>query len=122
MSIPLIELGDIGAVDFDGTLCEHKFPDIGREYHKVITACKQFREDGGKLILWTCREGEDLQVAIDWCKQRGLEFDAENENIDPEYCKEHGFAQRKIVANWYLDDRGIGTRWLFPFADEDRGY
>ena len=45
MFTELIEIGDIGAVDFDGTLCEHKFPSIGFPHHRIIQACKKFRED-----------------------------------------------------------------------------
>ena len=95
------------AVDFDGTLCAHEFPHIGSADIDLIRALKEHRKDGCYLILWTCREGQFLQEAVDWCAKYGLEFDAVNENIDPDYCKRNNFAERKIVANLYVDDRGM---------------
>ena len=93
------------AVDFDGTLCEHKFPEIGAANIHLIVRLIRFRQQGGKLILWTCREGKHLAHAIAWCKEHGLEFDAVNDNVTPEYCERHNFAQHKVVAHIYIDDR-----------------
>ncbi len=72
------------AVDFDGTLCENKWPEIGDPYPGVIAFCLGQRMTGSKLILWTCRQGKELQAAIDWCRQFHLTFDAVNENL-PEH-------------------------------------
>ena len=71
----------IYAVDFDGTLCTNAWPDIGEPNIAFIRHFRELREQGHKLILWTCREGEALQRAIDWCADYGLGFDAHNENL-----------------------------------------
>lgn len=95
------------AVDFDGTLCENKFPEIGRPNKDMLRYIKNRQRNGCKIILWTCRAGERLVNAVDWCKERGLEFDAVNENL-PEIIEWFGSDTRKIYANMYIDDKAYG--------------
>lgn len=92
------------AVDFDGTLFTEEFPNIGKPIWKVIRWCKEQKAAGNILILWTCREGEDLEEAVQSCKDVGLEFDYINENV-PERIQRYGSDCRKIGADIYLDDR-----------------
>lgn len=94
------------AVDFDGTLCKNAWPEIGEPYGYMISSIKQFREDGYKIILWTCREGDDLEKALSWCAERGLMFDAVNDNLE-ETKKFFGGNSRKIVADYYVDDKAM---------------
>lgn len=93
------------AVDFDGTLCTHAFPEIGHINQAVFDGVVKLKKDGHRVILWTCREEVHLKKAVDWCEINGLLFDAVNENI-PEN-KGLPFATRKIYADKYLDDRNI---------------
>jgi len=93
------------ASDFDGILCQHRFPEIGEPFMSIINKLIQFKKDGNQLILWTCREGHYLQEAIKWCKEKGLEFDAINENVPD--LKNKDFAIRKVYADIYLDDRNM---------------
>ena len=52
------------AVDFDGTLCENKWPEIGEPNTKLIGYLIEMRKTfGAKIILWTCRVGEMLDKA-----------------------------------------------------------
>lgn len=92
------------AVDFDGTLCADKYPDIGHPNSLMIAVLIDARKEGSKVILWTCRSGEKLKAAVDWCKRRGLEFDAVNENV-PEAIEKYGGDSRKIFADVYIDDK-----------------
>lgn len=94
----------IYAIDFDGTLCTNAWPDIGEPNIAFIRHFRELREQGHKLILWTCREGEALQRAIDWCADYGLGFDAHNENL-PELNELYGNDCRKIGADFYVDDK-----------------
>ena len=94
------------AVDFDGTLCTEAYPEIGKPIHKTIALCNKLQREGHKLILWTCREGEKLQEAIDFCRQYGLTFDAVNANL-PERVKQYNADPRKVGADYYIDDRNI---------------
>ena len=103
----------IYAVDFDGTLCDDAWPEIGEPHHDVIDHFKSLREQGHKLILWTCREGKMLSQAIGWCAYHGLYFDAHNANLS-ERITEYGRDCRKISADYYCDDRNY---WLMPEGD-----
>lgn len=94
----------IYAFDFDGTLCEDKFPGIGPIREHAMKQAKAIKADGNILILWTCRCGERLQEAIDFCKSHGLEFDYVNENV-PENIEKYGNDCRKIYADYYIDDK-----------------
>ena len=94
------------AIDFDGTLCENAWPEIGEPKQSIIDYCKDLHIHGHKLILWTCRERELLMQAVAWCAEHGLWFDAINSNL-PERMKEWGTDPRKIGADFYLDDRSL---------------
>ena len=100
------------AVDFDGTLCEYAFPEIGeqRRSHKILMSkLIQLRNEGHKLILWTNRGDNDeypvLTEAVEWCRNRGLIFDAVNENL-PNQNKLSGYSP-KVMADIYIDDRAL---------------
>lgn len=92
------------AVDFDGTLCENKWPEIGKPNREIIEYLKKERRNGAKLVLWTCRVESALQDAIRWCFTQGLVFNAFNTNL-PEVIEEFGSDARKIFAHEYIDDR-----------------
>lgn len=97
---------DIIAVDFDGTLCENMWPEIGEPNQPVIDYIKRRKSEGAKIILWTCRVGKDLQNAIIWSKWQGIEYDAVNENV-PEVLEAFEHHGRKIYADEYIDDRAV---------------
>lgn len=99
-------MSKIIACDFDGTLCENEFPNIGAPRDEVIDALKREVSLGSRVILWTCREGEYLASAVKWCEQRGITFDAINDNIE-EVKKKFNGNSRKIVATEYWDDRAV---------------
>ncbi len=92
------------AVDFDGTLCENKWPLIGEPNTGLITYLKASQKMGDKIILWTCREGEHLKQAVQWCQSFGLIFDAVNDNV-PESIEVYGTNCRKVTADMYIDDK-----------------
>lgn len=97
------------AVDFDGTIVEHKYPSIGKEKPFAVETLKLLAAEGHQIILWTVRSGQLLQEAVDWCKDRGLSFYAVNSNDPPGAL----FAGRrdgspKVVADVFIDDANIG--------------
>lgn len=94
------------AVDFDGTLCANKYPEIGEPNKVLINYLKNSKEYGDKIILWTCRSNDLLEKAVEWCSENGLEFDAVNNNL-PEIIEEFGSDTRKIYADEYIDDKAI---------------
>ena len=100
------------AVDFDGTLCEFSFPGIGeqkKEHRELMSRLIELKNEGHKLILWTNRgdnkEYPALSEAIEWCKKRGLEFDAVNENLRNQK-KLSGYSP-KVMADIYIDDKAL---------------
>jgi hypothetical protein len=101
------------AVDFDGTLCESRWPEIGPANEELILYLLAVKANGAKLILWTNRSGEKLSEAVDWCAGHGITFDAVNENL-PEIIEAFGGDCRKIFANEYIDDRA-NTTFKLPF-------
>lgn len=98
------------AVDFDGCLCQDRWPEIGEANWPAIAALLELQKRGVALILYTCREGELLENALRWCEHRGLSFDAVNENL-PERIEKYGGDCRKISANEYWDDRAVRVRF-----------
>ena len=97
------------AVDFDGTIVEHKYPKIGKELPFAIDTLRQLADEGPKLILWTSRDGELLEEALTFCRERGLEFYAINSNYPPGalFSTKPG-RSCKVVADLYIDDRNLG--------------
>ena len=95
------------AVDFDGTIVEHKYPAIGREIPFATDTLKHLIQDGHRLILWTIRHGRTLQEAIDWCKERGVEFYAVNSDY-AEQDVEKEERSPKVKCDLYIDDRNVG--------------
>ena len=93
------------ACDFDGTLCENRFPEIGEPRWQLIEKLKDEQKLGAKAILWTCREGALLTAAVDWCRRFGLLFDALNGNL-PETIERMQCDPRKVYATEYWDDKG----------------
>lgn len=95
------------AVDFDGTIVEHCYPEIGKEIPFATTTLKMLIADRHQLILWTVRRGELLQAAVDWCRERGVEFYAVNKNF-PEEVVENDGCYNKVNAELFIDDRNLG--------------
>ena len=103
-------MGEIIAVDFDGTLFTDEYPNIGQPIWKTINWCKRQKEIGNILILWTCRENNDLAEAVEICKSVGLFFDYVNSNTYENLKKYKLKDNRKIYADIYLDDKAINVR------------
>jgi hydroxymethylpyrimidine pyrophosphatase-like HAD family hydrolase len=94
------------AIDFDGTIVEHRYPAIGREMFFAFETLRALQNDGHNLILWTYRSGKMLDEAVEFCKKNGVEFYAINANYPDE---EFDVAKsRKIIADMYIDDRNFG--------------
>lgn len=95
------------AIDFDGTIVEHRYPQIGPEIPFATDTLKMLMQDRHRLILWTVREGKLLEEAVEWCRQRGVEFYAVNQDYPEEEKGDRGFS-RKLKADLFIDDRNLG--------------
>lgn len=96
------------AVDFDGTIVEHRYPEIGKELPFATETLRTLIKEHHRLILWSVREGKLLQDAIDWCHERGVDFWAVNRDYPEEEENKNNHFSRKIKADYFIDDRNIG--------------
>lgn len=95
------------AVDFDGTIVEHRYPEIGKERPFATMTLRRLADEGHRLILWSVREGKLLDEAVAWCKERGVTFYAVNRDFEEEDGTGRHFS-RKIKADLFIDDRNVG--------------
>jgi hypothetical protein len=106
----------IAVIDFDGTIVQHRFPDIGEPMPGAFEVMKELKEAGWVLVLWTCREDDGhkisrqfLKDAVDFCEEHGIEFDGVNETpVEFEFRQEEGCLRRKAYGDVYIDDRNLG--------------
>ena len=92
------------AVDFDGTIVEHRYPEIGEEIPFATETLKMLIKDRHRLILWSVREGELLDEAVEWCRQRGEEFYAGNRDYPEEKIENmRKKIEGKAVVESYAD-------------------
>ena len=102
----MLSLPYIIAVDFDGTLVEDRFPEIGEPIEFVWNELRRAQLQGAKIILWTSRDNDRLKAAVEFCTARGVHFDAINDNLDE--CKVmFNNNTRKVYANEYWDDKAV---------------
>jgi len=94
------------AVDFDGTIVDHEFPEIGKEKLFAFLTLRELNKKGARLILWTLRTGKELDEAVEYCRKNGVEFYAVNKNYPEEVVNDT--VSRKIDADIYIDDKNIG--------------
>ena len=98
------------AVDFDGILCENEFPKIGKPRYCVISQIRRMIDMGYEVVLWTTRNGKELEKAVEWCHDYGLHFCAVNEPAPSnaeEYEDKYPTQSRKIYADVYIDDHNL---------------
>lgn len=96
------------AIDFDGTICQNKYPDIGEPMTLSIKSIRELHQAGHFLILWTCRQGEQLNEALKWCEENGLSFHAVNDHNPDNLKLFGGVGGNKVYADVYIDDRNLG--------------
>ena len=96
------------AVDFDGTIVEHRYPEIGKEIPFAIETLKKLAAERHRIVLWSVREGKLLDEAVAFCRERGLEFYAVNRDYPEEEAERNRHFSRKIKADVFIDDRNLG--------------
>ena len=97
----------IVAVDFDGVLCEDRFPEIGEPLAPAVNFVRDLIAKGHEVVLWTSRSGRRLEEAVEWCADRGITFCAVNDNAPSNkaaYSAEYPDPPRKVYADLYLED------------------
>lgn len=97
------------AIDFDGTLVEHRYPQIGEEVPDAVRVCRRLLIAGHQLILWTMRAGVELDQAREWCEHRGIALWGVNSNPEQHWSK-----SPKAYAQLYIDDAALGCPLTYP--------
>ena len=100
------------AVDFDGTIVDHCYPDIGNEVPGAFAWLREFQAHGALLILWTMRGGITLKQAVEFCRKNGVVFFGVNENS----LQKSWTDSPKCYAHVYVDDAAFGC----PLKDNPR--
>jgi len=109
------------SVDFDATIVDHKYPDIGEPVPKAIDYIKKFVDAGAKIILNTMRSGKELQEAVNYLKDNNIELFGVNENP----TQSDWTTSPKPYANLYIDDANYGQplkedpKFDRPYVDWD---
>lgn len=96
------------AVDFDGTIVTHEYPKIGKPIPFAIDTLIRLQEEHHRIVLWTAREGQLLEDAVEYCKKKGLEFYAVNSNYPEEMSLTNVLRPRKLTVDLFIDDRNLG--------------
>jgi len=90
------------AVDFDGTIVNHEYPEIGPLKEGAVEALKAFKKAGHKILVWTCRQGVEERQVRAFMIENKIPFDTINTPV-PGY----DLGTRKVYADVYIDDKGM---------------
>jgi hypothetical protein len=98
------------AIDFDGTVVEHKFPAVGKDVPHAVESLKKLVKHGHKLILYTMRSDDYLKAAVKWFAHHeiplyGIQFDPEQASWT---------SSNKCNADLVIDDRNLGIPMTWP--------
>lgn len=104
------------AVDFDGTIVKHAFPDIGEPVEYALSALKRLRAANNDIILYTMRSGEVLKDAVNFLENSGIQLYGVNENPG----QGSWTSSPKPYAHLYIDDASAGCPLIYP--EEGRPY
>ena len=87
-------------IDFDGTMVNHVYPEVGEATPGAVEWCKKLVDSGCHLILWTMRSGKTLQDAVDFFSINSIEL--YSVGINP--MQHRWTTSRKCYCNYYVDD------------------
>ena len=96
------------AVDFDGTVVTHAYPEIGEDAG-AVPVLKELTDNGCRIILYSMRHGKLLDRAVEWFKSRGIPLYAVNENPQ----QKRWTSSPKVHADLYIDDSNLGCPLRF---------
>ena len=96
-------------VDFDNTCALEDFPLVGADVPYAVETLKRLASNGVKLILWTCRQNEQLNDAVEWCRRNDIPLFGVDEDPHPDETLASLYGiPRKIIGDFNIDDRNLG--------------
>lgn len=101
-------------VDFDGTMVDHRYPDIGPAAPEALDWMREWVEHGAKIILFTMRSGPQLDAAVAWILDHGIPLHGINHNPDQASWS----TSPKAYGHVYVDDAAFGCPLFTPICFE----
>lgn len=104
------------ACDFDGTVVDHRYPDIGVAVPGALDWLQRWsKEPRIELMLWTMRsnsktDGNALYRAVAFCQERDIYFAHVN------HAPQEWTSSPKLYADVYIDDAAAGVPLIHPAA------
>lgn len=112
------------AIDFDGTIVEDNYPEIGKLKQNADLIIQELKKDGHFIIIWTCRANKSLQEAVDFLRKNQIPFDSVNSH-EPQNILSYGVGAVKVYADVYIDNNQVGglPRWddIYHFIHQKQG-
>ena len=109
---------DYIAIDFDGTIVNHEYPQLGSPVPGAIDWMHKFMENNIHIILYTMRSGKYLDEAVEYLEDNGIVLFGKNRNKN-----QYSWTKSpKIYANAYIDDAAVGCPLIYvegqrPYVD-----
>ena len=103
-------------IDFDGTIVDHAYPEIGRCVPYAVQWMDEWQKNGGKLILFTMRGNQwqndrnPLHEAVNYLAKEGLKFYGINRNP----TQDDWTPSPKAYGQVYVDDAAFGCPMIHP--------
>lgn len=110
-------LSEIIGIDFDGTIVEHAYPKLGKPVPGALETIKELIANEHRIILWTMRDGETLQEAVDYLEAAGIKLYGVNKNPD-----QHWSSSPKAYCHTYIDDAALGCPLIRKFNQRPMVY
>ena len=70
----------IYAIDFDGTIVKHDYPHVGEPVPGALAGMRELVKEGHQIILYTMRDGKELDAAVAYLEDAGIPLFGVNEN------------------------------------------
>lgn len=101
-------------IDFDGTIVDHRYPDIGEPVPGAIKWLRKLQSSGALLILYTMRADDPgrelLSDAVRYLQEEGIELFGINRNPH----QDSWTSSPKAYGELYIDDAAFGCPLIFP--------
>ena len=101
-------------LDFDGTVVDHRYPEIGEPVPGAIKWLKRFQRSRARIILFTMRSNSRdtgyLTEAVLYLEKNGIRLFGVNRNPD----QDEWTTSPKAYAHIYIDDSGFGCPLVQP--------
>lgn len=95
------------AIDFDGTIVEDRYPEIGKLIGGAREVINKLYDEGYEIIIWSCRARVGKARAIEFLAKNGIKYHRFNESSPANLKQYNNVDTRKVYADLYIDDKGL---------------